>query len=83
MYKKLSKPKLPNHKMVSLSTDSSNSMLSMLPKATNYLPLPKASQKIKRATLSEVKLFNKDEMSMVSSIYQPGFCTHEARRVVW
>jgi hypothetical protein len=37
-------------------------------KATSYWPLPKTSQKIMRATLSEVKLFIIDEISMVSSI---------------
>ena len=51
---------------VSLSTDSSNSLLSMLPTPLySYWPLPKASQNIMRATLSGVKL---DEISMVSSI---------------
>ena len=37
-------------------------------KATSYWPLPKTSQKVMRATLSEVKLFIIDEISMVSSI---------------
>ena len=37
-------------------------------KAPSYWPLPKMSQKVMRATLSDVKLFIIDEISMVSSI---------------
>ena len=37
-------------------------------KATSYWPLPKPSQKVMRATLSDVKLFIIDEISMVSSM---------------
>ena len=37
-------------------------------KATTYWPLPKTSQKVMRATLSDVKLFIVDEVSMVSSL---------------
>ena len=37
-------------------------------KAPSYWPLPKTSQKVMRATLSDVKLFIVDEISMVSSI---------------
>ena len=37
-------------------------------KATSYWPLPKPSQKVMRAALSDVKLFIIDEISMVSSI---------------
>ena len=37
-------------------------------KMTTYWPLPKTSQKVMRATLSNVKLFIIDEVSMVSSL---------------
>ena len=49
-------------------------------KASSYWSLSKLSQKVIRATLSDVKLFIIDKISMVSS---PGFCTYETGGIVW